>query len=262
MKNTKTIAIVLVISVVLMGAGYAYWNDTLTINNTVSTGTFDMKLDCIGNPQDYDNYFEGSSERGNPFGTGDDYVNYDIDDGVLIIPDVENDKITFVNTNLYPGSGAYLSFKISNEGSVPAKVKEIVGTVTTGIGLEDEFIYTIGDVILYKNREVNYNGTTTGAIITQTLYTDRTQYTTFNDFITALNTKLGTHNGEPIILQPGDFILVNGKGDKVELGYDIFMKTGTTEYDINNKNILTEHRIGNDAFKFDLDFIYTQWNDN
>lgn len=255
MKKTKLIAITLIISVMLMGAGYAYWTDSLIIDNTVSTGTFDMTLESISNPQDYDNYLENSGEGDNPFGTGTDYVNPQISDGVLLIADFMNDKITFINTNLYPGSGAYLSFKISNEGSVPARVQDVIGTVKIGNGLEDEFIYTIGDIILYENREVNYNGSNIDATIARTLYYNRTQYGTFNEFIAALNTKLGTYNGEPIILQPGDFLLVNGAGDKVELGYDVFFDPDATEV-VDGTAITTEGK----TFSFDLDFTYTQWN--
>ena len=248
MKKTRYIAVALVVAVMLMGAGYAYWSDTLTIDNTVSTGEFDMGLECISDVRDYDNYLENSGEEGNPFGSGDDYVNPEIaDDGVGF--SYSEDKITFINTNLYPGSGACISFKLNNKGSIPAKVDKVEGTITTGSGIKDEFIYTIGKVVLYKKVANGY--------ITTTLYDDLTPYYTFNDFIDALNMKLSIDSSNnPIILQPEDYIVVSSEnGDKVNLGYDIYFDPDTVEV-VSGTAITTENR----EFSFDIDFIYTQWN--
>jgi predicted ribosomally synthesized peptide with SipW-like signal peptide len=40
----KFLALTMASAVMLMGAGYAYWNDTLAIDNTVSTGEFNVKI--------------------------------------------------------------------------------------------------------------------------------------------------------------------------------------------------------------------------
>ena len=38
MGKTKVIALVLLVSIILMGVGYAWWSETVTIPATVTTG--------------------------------------------------------------------------------------------------------------------------------------------------------------------------------------------------------------------------------
>lgn len=42
MKNVKYLVIALVVSMMLVGAAYASWNDTIYVNGTVTTGKFDV----------------------------------------------------------------------------------------------------------------------------------------------------------------------------------------------------------------------------
>ncbi|MGI6533706.1 MAG: SipW-dependent-type signal peptide-containing protein [Peptococcia bacterium] len=42
MKKSRLLIAVLVCAVMMMGVGYAWWNDVLTVNGTVATGTFDV----------------------------------------------------------------------------------------------------------------------------------------------------------------------------------------------------------------------------
>ena len=54
MKSRKMIIAVITISIMLLGTGYAYWTETLTIDNTVSTGYLDVRF-IDANAWDYDN---------------------------------------------------------------------------------------------------------------------------------------------------------------------------------------------------------------
>lgn len=44
MKKAKTLAIILVVAMMLMGAGYAVWTDSVTITGDVSTGELDVLI--------------------------------------------------------------------------------------------------------------------------------------------------------------------------------------------------------------------------
>lgn len=44
MKKGRLLALTLVVAVMLVGAGYAYWSEVLTINTTVDTGELDVQF--------------------------------------------------------------------------------------------------------------------------------------------------------------------------------------------------------------------------
>ncbi|HHZ16649.1 MAG TPA: signal peptide protein, partial [Clostridia bacterium] len=44
MKKARLLIAVLVCSVMMLGIGYAWWNDTLTVSGTVETGKFDVNF--------------------------------------------------------------------------------------------------------------------------------------------------------------------------------------------------------------------------
>ena len=106
MKKSRLLIAVLVCAVMMMGVGYAWWNDVLTVNGTVATGTFDVdfvntSIEKIGS----ENYLEIS-------------VNSEQDDG-----------INFTVGNLYPGAEFKVTSGFVNNGSIPVKIgkAEIAG---------------------------------------------------------------------------------------------------------------------------------------
>lgn len=112
MKKTRFIALVLVVAVMLLGAGYAWWTDYTVINGTVDTGELDVNIQWAS--LIYPEYAEGS-------------VGHD------------DNSITFNVSKLYPTkygseefkpSYARLHFSIKNEGTVPAKLSNIRFTPT------------------------------------------------------------------------------------------------------------------------------------
>ena len=42
MKRTKLLALILVVALMLVGAGYAAWTDVIVHNTTINTGEFDI----------------------------------------------------------------------------------------------------------------------------------------------------------------------------------------------------------------------------
>lgn len=105
MKKSRLLIAVLVCAVMMMGVGYAWWNDVLTVKGTVKTGTFDVdfadtSIEKIG----AENYLEIS-------------VNSEQDgDGV--------DYIDFTVGNLYPGAEFKVTSGFVNNGSIPVKIGE------------------------------------------------------------------------------------------------------------------------------------------
>lgn len=111
MKKIGLIALTLVLSLGLMGAGFAYWTETLTINSSVATGTFDP-------------YFEnavGSDNESPPPDVGDCTADIDDDDPL---------SMTVTITTGYPCYTGYVDFDIVNGGTVPAKIKSMTIGIT------------------------------------------------------------------------------------------------------------------------------------
>jgi predicted ribosomally synthesized peptide with SipW-like signal peptide len=110
MKKSRLLIAVLVCAVMMMGVGYAWWNEVLTVNGTVATGTFDV------------DFVNSSIEK---IGAGN-YLEISVnseqdDDGV--------DYIDFTVGNLYPGAEFKVTSGFVNNGSIPVKLgkAEITG---------------------------------------------------------------------------------------------------------------------------------------
>lgn len=109
MKKTRIIAFVLIVSLMLMGAGYAAWTDRVVISNTVSTG--ELKVEFIESclhpwATEFDN-----------IGSEPPYLDAEIEHGA---------KTTTVTiSNMYPGSTAIYEAMIKNLGTIPAKIDNV-----------------------------------------------------------------------------------------------------------------------------------------
>lgn len=107
MKKTKLIALTLVVAIMMMGAGYAAWTDTLEITGTVNTGQLDV---CF---VDLSNNFEvvpDAHMNGN--------VQYSAIDSELM-----NRAIITIN-DVYPGSKFDVNLKIKNNSTMPVKIDQ------------------------------------------------------------------------------------------------------------------------------------------
>lgn len=245
MRKSRIIAIILAVAVMLMGAGYAAWTDTLEINNTVSTGNFNLQFACLDGG-DYDNI-----NNPNAFNPGDsDYVNNGAP-GSSQVQVIDDHNISFTHSNFYPGSGAWLKFRVLNSGTVPAKVKEIRGIVNEGAYLKDSFRYTIETVKLVELQ----SGVMT---VVDEIYTDRVEFDTFDGFKDELSHRLSHYpDGSEIILNSGQWLEVNGtEQEGIGTGFDIYLPIT-----VGNTIDGTEATTTEDTtFDFDLELVYQQWN--
>lgn len=102
MNKTRIIAFTLVLGLMLMGAGYAAWSETATINNAVGTG--ELKVEFV-------------DDCDHPRILGAQHMNYSITHGAKIT--------TVVMGNMYPGAVAYYETRIENLGSIPAVLNNV-----------------------------------------------------------------------------------------------------------------------------------------
>jgi hypothetical protein len=132
MKKLKFLISLFLISLMLIGTGYAAWSDTLITNNTVETGEF--ALEFVGTNDKSIGVSSADSEKpvieavsaslGQlrfPDTKGSDkYVETSIE---TIEGKTNSIQVTF--NNLYPGAWAGFRLKAINSGTIPAKIENI-----------------------------------------------------------------------------------------------------------------------------------------
>jgi predicted ribosomally synthesized peptide with SipW-like signal peptide len=211
MRKHKILIVALAIAVMLTGAGYAYWSQTITIDNTVNTGNMDVGFLC---PDDED--------------WDDGYITGNHSDLVELVVERAADRqsIDFTVNNFYPGAGASLDFVVKNTGTVAAKISQITGNVTSNQALCDALNYQFTKVVrvdvnrhysYYDIQDVNANNVP--------------------DLATGLTNAL-----DDIILQPGDVLILvadnpgNHNDDEASPGYNILMPSTISGTDFENQS--------------------------
>jgi hypothetical protein len=101
MKRTKVLALVLAVSIMLMGAGYAAWTDSFTVQNTVTTSKLDMQIDNA--------YFYDGDNLGEPQRAWTEATIVSRDANSLVV----------TASDLYPGADVRLDIYASNHSNVP-----------------------------------------------------------------------------------------------------------------------------------------------
>ncbi|MFZ7104354.1 MAG: hypothetical protein ACOWWO_17085 [Peptococcaceae bacterium] len=120
MKRMKFLAVAMVLALMLMGAGYAYWQDQITLTTTVDMGEFDVTV----------NDGEVTLFKGNEGVATATIVANDLETGYAD----NHDEYTVTVTNAYPGLEGEVSFKIHNVGSIPAKIESMDLTIPSSSG--------------------------------------------------------------------------------------------------------------------------------
>jgi predicted ribosomally synthesized peptide with SipW-like signal peptide len=112
MKKGRVIASSLAVALMLSGAGYAAWTDSLTINNTVSTGEFNVR-------------FNAASITKSEYMTATTTNTFDHNSKTLDV----------VVGNLYPGASANLKATFINDGTIPAQLSSLIVADDTTINV-------------------------------------------------------------------------------------------------------------------------------
>lgn len=177
MKKMRIIALTLIISLGLMGAGYAYWTDTLTINNTVSTGELKVEFDkdfCFG-------FLPGIISADN---VGEDYIERDI------LQSEDNKTLTVTVNNMYPNSMALYAAKLENKGSIPAVFDDVEVTFTKDNDkLKQHLMVAGGYMLMDKNNQYKQGDVFWGSL---------------NELQTKLNDMFAN-----VRMEPGDYLLLD-----------------------------------------------------
>lgn len=130
MKNKKWATIILIASVGLLGAGYAYWNETLTVTTNVSTATMNMTMSDGALT-----YAEGAQGE---IGLDDQSNNTA---GATVTAD--DTGLTWSISNLYPGNDVTVSVVVKNLGTISTKLADV--SVTNGAGDAQGILYDVSN---------------------------------------------------------------------------------------------------------------------
>lgn len=133
MKKTKFMLGALVLSMGLLGTGYAFWTDTLAVNTTVDTGNLNIKFDCLNKVDNYMNNkvpgvdgkyttFKSTVALANGPASGD-YNN-------------DNDQIDITINDMVPGASTQVTARMVNDGTVAARLAKITPQVKAGTDVE------------------------------------------------------------------------------------------------------------------------------
>ncbi len=130
MKRSKFMIGALVLSMGLLGTGYAYWTDALQVNTTVNTGKFDMEF--VAGSESVNASEDGKNYVGQYKVTGEQVEKIADDSGLVGTVITEegkdaNEVVTFTAHNLYPTASVEFNVGIKNAGTIAAKL----GTVAT-----------------------------------------------------------------------------------------------------------------------------------
>lgn len=143
MRGSKALALPLLLLMMLgaMGLSYAWWTETLVIDDNVNTGDVDVEFVILPHKMDYPyaymkspctGWFErgyGPSHPSTKCGVTCD-VYYDTTEKFTITGDPH--KMWISIQNMYPGVHLQFNFGIMNKGTIPVKLKQVIITKTSG----------------------------------------------------------------------------------------------------------------------------------
>lgn len=107
MKKIKLLVISFVFMITSIGIGYAFWNDSIVINNAIDTG--ELKVEFI-------------EERGFPY---IEAWNYNDEPYLQLSKEHGSKTTTFVIGNMFPGVIVGYEALIENLGTIPAVINNI-----------------------------------------------------------------------------------------------------------------------------------------
>ena len=134
MKKSRLLVLTLVVAVMLVGAGYAYWSEALTINTTVDTGNLEVIFQEPAN-------INGEAEP--PYQPNADCT-----------PSDDGKSMTVTFKEAYPGLENDFEFTLKNVGTLGAYVDDFA---ITSPNLDTDLILCKG--IKLDETDISFNGT-------------------------------------------------------------------------------------------------------
>lgn len=147
MRKVKLLIAVLVCSVMMMGVGYAWWQDSITVATTVNTGDLNMEFMDGSSIIEQSGYITGSFEFGEEeipetvterelncfcwWHCHDDSCYKVVEKTVLNTVDTKKVLECTLN-NLYPGASVDLRIPVKNAGSIGAYFDKVTITDIKG----------------------------------------------------------------------------------------------------------------------------------
>ncbi|WDV45643.1 hypothetical protein PV797_19440 [Clostridiaceae bacterium M8S5] len=151
MQKTKFISLALILSLILIGAGYAGWTETFVSTNNINTGN--LKIDYVeGNEKHQADIYEHYDEIWQNIHPGDNN-DYNIKMDYERIKASNSDdagSVIFNVTNLAPGTIYWSSFSLKNVGTVPAALKNVVASTSGDNELMEKITLSI---IIDRNQD-------------------------------------------------------------------------------------------------------------
>ncbi len=114
MKKTRFIALALVVAIMLMGAGYAAWTDTMEIKTTVKTGHLDVHF------VDEASFVLADYTQGK--------VEYAKANNAVTKEENNWDVAKVELSNMYPGALSKVTLKMVNNSTIPVGMEAITDT--------------------------------------------------------------------------------------------------------------------------------------
>jgi hypothetical protein len=131
MRRLTAIALVLLLGLTLVGAGYARWFEILTIDTTVNTGELDWEftsclvLDTHAPPVPVPDYSIDPGFVGAPF-LLDKNVGWGTCDLVDTDTDMDMDTVLLGFHNVYPSYFNSVNLYMRNNGTIPLRIQKVV----------------------------------------------------------------------------------------------------------------------------------------
>lgn len=147
MKKSRFLALIMVVAVMLMGAGFAYWNDTVTINATAASGELDLAFGGIR-----DISITGCCDLYHPRECSD------VDMTVVNMAGDDPEVQTISMTGMYPGAFFWYRTSIENVGTVAAQwtgveVNRVSGNSDLYKAIKWQLKYDVPGPVGYKEIE-------------------------------------------------------------------------------------------------------------
>lgn len=129
MKKTRFLILALVVAVMLVGAGYAWWSESVQISSTVNTGYLDVDAQ---NPTAYTEFLSGNLLGKDIYLPDNNYSKA----GIAFVPSTDSqnddDSVTVTFSDMYPGSKGTAKFDIINNSTMGVKLVRFMNASALG----------------------------------------------------------------------------------------------------------------------------------